>query len=69
MNPRVKEKVKKVIDKMPATGLIFLVDEAECIIPLVIQSNNGIDDIILFEYYIIFNVACVHDPFPTPFSY
>jgi hypothetical protein len=69
MNPRVKEKVKKVIDKMPATGLIFLVDEAECIIPLVIQSNNGIDDIIFFEYYRILNVACVHDPFPTPFSY
>jgi hypothetical protein len=36
LNPRVKEKVKKEIDKMLAVGLIFPVDEAEWISPIVI---------------------------------
>jgi len=35
-NPRVKEKVKQEIDKMLANGLIFVVDEAKWINPIVI---------------------------------
>jgi hypothetical protein len=45
LNPRVKEKVKKEIDRILATRLIFHVDEAERISPIVIQSKKGIDDI------------------------
>ena len=36
LNPRVKEKVKREIDKMLDAGIIFLVDEANSIIPIVI---------------------------------
>jgi hypothetical protein len=31
LNPRVKEKVKREIDRIPAAELIFPVDEAKCI--------------------------------------
>lgn len=36
LNPRVKEKVKKDIDKILEEGIIFLVDEAEWISSIVI---------------------------------
>jgi hypothetical protein len=36
LNPQVKEKVKKEIDQMLAAELIFPVDEAKWIIPIVI---------------------------------
>jgi hypothetical protein len=41
LNPRIKEKVKKEVDKMLAAGLIFPIEEAEWIIPIVIQSKKG----------------------------
>jgi hypothetical protein len=41
LNPRVKEKVKKEIDRMLATGLIFPVDEDEWIIFIVIHTKKG----------------------------
>jgi hypothetical protein len=41
LNPRVKEKVKKEIDRMLAAGLIFPVDEAKWISPIVIQNKKG----------------------------
>jgi hypothetical protein len=53
---------------MLAAGLIFPVDEAEWISPIVIQSKKGIDDIRVCVDYISLNSSCVHDPFPTPFS-
>ena len=37
LNPRVKEKVKAEIYKMLNVGLIFLVEEAEWAIPIVIN--------------------------------
>lgn len=40
LSPRVKEKVKKEIDKMLETRLIFLVDEVEWINPIVIQNKK-----------------------------
>jgi hypothetical protein len=45
LNPRVKEKVQKDIDRMLATGLIFPVDEVEWISPILIQRNKGTEDI------------------------
>jgi hypothetical protein len=68
LNPKVKEKVKKEIDIMLAVGLIFPMDEAEWISPIVIQSKKGIDDIRVYVDYRSLNSSCVHDPFPTPFS-
>lgn len=68
LNPRVKEKVKKEIDKMLKAGLIFLVDEAEWVSPIVIQDKKDAMEISVCVDYHSLNNACVHDPFPTPFS-
>jgi hypothetical protein len=53
---------------MLAAGIIFPVDEAEWISPIVIQRKKGIDDIRVCVDYRSLNSTCVHDPFPTPFS-
>jgi hypothetical protein len=37
----VKEKVKREIDKMLEAGLIFPVEEAEWVSPIVIQRKKG----------------------------
>lgn len=68
LNPRVKEKVKRDIDKMLDAGIIFLVDEAEWISPIVIQNKKDVTEIRVFVDYRSLNNACVHDLFPTPFS-
>jgi hypothetical protein len=41
LNPKVKEKVKREIDKMLEAGLIFAVGEAEWVRPIVIQRKKG----------------------------
>ena len=69
LNPRVKEKVKKEIDCMLAAVLIFAVEESEWISPIVIQSKKGTEYIRVCLDFRSLNAACVHDPFPTPFSY
>jgi hypothetical protein len=68
LNPRVKEKVKRETDKMLEAGLIFAVEEAEWVSPIVIQSKKGTKDIRVCVDYRILNSSCVHDPFPTPFT-
>jgi hypothetical protein len=68
LNPRVKEKVKREIDKMLEAGLIFAVEEAEWVSPIVIQRKKGTEDIRVCVDYKSLNSACVHDPFPTPFT-
>jgi hypothetical protein len=60
--------VKKEIDRILIVGLIFPVNKAEWINPIVIQTKKGMDDIQVCVDYRSLNVACVHDPFPTPFS-
>jgi len=40
LNPRVKEKVKKEIDKMLSARVIFLVDDADWISPIVVQDKK-----------------------------
>jgi hypothetical protein len=45
LNPRVKEKVKRNIDRMLVVGLIFLMDEDECMNPIIIQRKKCIEDI------------------------
>lgn len=68
LNLRVKEKVKREIDKMLDAGIIFLVNEAEWINPIVIQNRKDATEIRVCIDYRSLNNACVHDPFPTPFS-
>jgi hypothetical protein len=68
LNPIVKEKVKREIDKMLEAQLIFVVEEVEWVIPIVIQRNKGIEDISLCVDYKSLNYAYVHDPFPTTFT-
>jgi len=68
LNPRVKEKVKREIDRMLASGLIFPVDKSDWISPIVIQIKKYTYDIRICVDFRSFNSACVHDPFPTPFS-
>jgi hypothetical protein len=53
---------------MLTAGMIFPVDKAEWISPIMIQTKKGTDDIRVCVDYRSLNVACVHDPFPTPFS-
>jgi hypothetical protein len=67
LNPRVKEKVKKEIDKMLETCLIFPIEEAEWVSLIVIQSKKDTEDIRVCVDYKSLNSAYVHDPFPTPF--
>jgi hypothetical protein len=64
----VKEKVKREIDKMLEAGLIFPVEEAEWVSPIVIQRKKGTEDIRVCVDYKSLNSSCVHDPFPTPFT-
>jgi hypothetical protein len=40
LNPKIKEKVKKEVDKMLVVGLIFPIKEVEWIIPIVIQRKK-----------------------------
>jgi len=53
---------------MLVSELIFSVDKAEWISPIVIHSKKGTYDIIFFLDYENLNSSCVHDPFSTPFS-
>ena len=48
--------------------IIFEVEEAEWVSPIVIQIKKGTEDIKVYVDYRILNYACVHDPFPTPFT-
>jgi hypothetical protein len=40
LNPKMKEKVKKEVEKMLAVGFIFPIEEVEWISPIVIQSKK-----------------------------
>lgn len=68
LNPRVKKKVEKEIDKMLEARLIFLVDKVGWINPIVIQNKKDNTEIGFCVDYKSLNNACVHGPFPTQFS-
>ena len=50
------------------TGIIEHVEELEWIIPIVIQINNRIGEVRIHFDLRKINDACLHDPFPTPFT-
>jgi hypothetical protein len=67
LNPRYKEKVKVELDRMLDTKLIEPVEESKWIIPMVLQEMNT-QGIRIYVDIRNLNDACLHDPFPTPFT-
>jgi hypothetical protein len=67
LNPRYKEKVKDELDRMLDVGIIELVEESEWIIPMVVQDKKTGGIRICVDLRKL-NDACLHDPFPTPFT-
>ena len=68
LNPRYEEKVKDDLDRMLDVGIIELVKESEWISPIVIQDKNTIGEVGICVDLRKMNDACLHDPFPTPFT-
>ena len=48
-------------------GIIDLIEESECISPLVVQDKN-ICEVWIYVDLRKLNDACLHDPFSTPFT-
>ena len=67
MNPKYKEKVNQVLDKMLADRIIDLVEESEWVSPMVVQDKKTKGGIKICVDLRKLNDASVHDPFPTPF--
>jgi hypothetical protein len=67
LNPVYKQKVKAEIDKMLEVGIIEPVEESEWIIPMVVQEKKQGGIRICVDLRKL-NDACLHDPFPTPFT-
>jgi hypothetical protein len=67
LNPKYKKKVKTELDKMLEEGIIEPVEESEWTSPMVVQDNKTIEIIIYVDLRKL-NDACLHDPFPTPFT-
>jgi hypothetical protein len=68
LNLVYKQKVKAEIDQMLEAGIINLVEESECISPMVVQEKKQ-GGIQICVYLRKPNEAFLHDPFPTPFTY
>jgi hypothetical protein len=67
LNPKYKEKVNLELDRMLEAGIIELVEESERIIPMVVQDKKT-GEIRVCVDLMKLNDACLHDPFPTPFT-
>ena len=68
LNPKYKEKVHLELDKMLAAGIIEPVEESDWVSPMVVQEKKQKDEIRICVDLRKLNDACVHDPFPTPFT-
>jgi hypothetical protein len=67
LNPKYKEKVKIELDRMMEAWIIELVKESKWIIPMVVQDKKTGEIRICVDLRKL-NDACLHDPFPTPFT-
>jgi hypothetical protein len=67
LNPKYKEKVNIDLDIMLEAGNIELVEESEWISPMVVQDKKTGEIRICVDLRKL-NDACLHDPFPTPFT-
>jgi hypothetical protein len=64
---RYKENMKVEIDRMMDTRIIELVEEFEWINPMVVQDKKTRGIKICMDLRKL-NDACLHGPFPTPFT-
>jgi hypothetical protein len=67
LNPIYKKKVKAEIDRMLEVGIIEPVEELEWISLMVVQEKKQGGIRICVDLRKL-NDACLHDPFPTPFT-
>jgi hypothetical protein len=67
LKPKYKEKVKIELDRMLEVGIIEPVEESEWIRPMVVQEKKT-REIRIYVDLKKMNDACLHDPFPTPFT-
>ena len=67
LNHKYKQKVRIELDRMLEEGIIEPVEESEWISPMVVQDNKSREIIISVDISKL-NDACLHDPFPTPFT-
>ena len=56
------------LDKMLAAGIIEPVEESEWVSPMVVQEKKTKGEIRICVNMRKLNDACLHDPFPTPFT-
>jgi hypothetical protein len=68
MNPKYKQKIKIELDRMLEARIIEPVEEFEWIIPMVVQDKKSGEIKICVDLRKL-NDACLHDSFPTPFTY
>lgn len=68
INTEYKEKVHKELDKMLEAGIIEPVDESDWVSPMVVQEKKQQAEIKICIDLRRLNDACVHDPFPMPFT-
>jgi hypothetical protein len=67
LNPKYKHKVKIELDRMLEAGIMEPVEESEWIRPMVVQDKKSGEIRICVDLRKL-NDACLHDPFPTPFT-
>ena len=56
------------LDKMLAAGIIEPIEESEWVNPMVVQEKKTKGEIRIYVDLRKLNDACLHDPFPTPFT-
>ena len=67
LNPRYKERVKDELDRMLDARIIETVEESEWISRMVVQDKKMGEVQICVDLRKL-NDACMHDPFPNPFT-
>lgn len=68
LNPKYKEMVCLELDNMLAASIIEPVEESDWVSPMVIQEKKQKNEIRICIDLKKLNDACVHDPFPIPFT-
>eukprot|EP00253_Pinus_taeda_P025447 PITA_25447 len=68
LNPTYKEKVHQEVDKTMDVDIIEPVEESHWVSPMVVQEKKQKGEIRICVDLRALNDACVHDPFPTPFT-
>jgi len=68
LNLKYKEKVHKELDKMLEARINEPVEESDWESPMVVQEKKKQEEIRIYVDLRKLNDACIHDPFPTPFT-